>query len=87
MGYYGYCGISYVYEGNTVKITYLDKDEKPIETQGGYAVILRSFNEKGQAVDDDYYDDDDFDSFDDYNIKKEKRKKGDTFEMDFIDLD
>lgn len=29
----------------------------------------------------------DFDSFDDYNIKKEKRKKGDTFEMDFIDLD
>ena len=56
MGYYGYCGISYVYEGNTVKITYLDKDEKPVETQGGYAVILRSFNEKGQAVDDDYYD-------------------------------
>ena len=55
-GYYGYCGISYVYEGNTVKITYLDKDEKPVETQGGYAVILRSFNEKGQAVDDDYYD-------------------------------
>ena len=39
--------------------------------------------------DDDYYDDDfdDFDSFDDYNIKKEKCKKGDTFEMDFIDLD
>mgnify|MGYP006980315397 CR=1 FL=1 len=36
---------------------------------------------------DDYFDDDDFDSFDDYNIKKEKRKKGDTFEMDFIDLD
>ena len=32
---------------------------------------------------DDYFDDDDFD----YNIKKEKRKKGDTFEMDFIDLD
>ena len=31
--------------------------------------------------------DDYFDSFDDYNIKKEKRKKGDTFEMDFIDLD
>lgn len=56
MGYYGYCGISYVYEGNTVKITYLDKDEKPVETQSGYAVILRSFNEKGQAVDDDYYD-------------------------------
>ena len=56
MGYYGYCGISYVYEGNTVKITYLDKDEKPIETQGGYAVVLRSFNEKGQAVDDEYYD-------------------------------
>lgn len=55
-GYYGYCGISYVYEGNTVKITYLDKDEKPVKTQSGYAVILRSFNEKGQAVDDDYYD-------------------------------
>ena len=36
---------------------------------------------------DDYFDDDDFDSFDDYNIEKEKRKKGDTFEMDFIDLD
>lgn len=36
---------------------------------------------------DDYFDDGDFDSFDDYNIKKEKRKKGDTFEMDFIDLD
>ena len=35
----------------------------------------------------DEFDDDDFDSFDDYNIKKEKRKKGDTFEMDFIDLD
>ena len=35
----------------------------------------------------DEFDNDDFDSFDDYNIKKEKRKKGDTFEMDFIDLD
>lgn len=55
-GYYGYCGISYVYEGNKVKITYLDKDRRPVKTQGGYAVILRSFNEKGQAVDDDYYD-------------------------------
>lgn len=55
-GYYGYCGISYVYEGNKVKITYLDKDRRPVETQGGYAVVLRSFNEKGQAVDDDYYD-------------------------------
>lgn len=39
---------------------------------------------------DEYYDEDDdgdFDSFEDYNIKKEKRKKGDTFQMDFIDLD
>ena len=25
-GYYGYYGISYAYEGNEVKITYLDKD-------------------------------------------------------------
>ena len=55
-GYYGYYGISYVYKENTVKITYLDKDEKPVETQGGYAIVLRSFNEKGQTVDDDYYD-------------------------------
>lgn len=36
---------------------------------------------------DDYFEDGDFDSFDEYNIKKEKRKKGDTFQMDFIDLD
>ena len=55
-GYYGYYGISYAYEGNEVKITYLDKDGKPVETQGGYAIVLRSFNEKGQTVDDDYYD-------------------------------
>lgn len=35
----GYYGISYVYEGNTVKITYLDKDEKPVKTQSGYGIV------------------------------------------------
>lgn len=40
-----------------------------------------------EGISDDTRSVDDFDSFDDYNIKKEKRKKGDTFEMDFIDLD
>ena len=49
--------------------------------------ISKEEREEAMQYYNDYFDDDDFDSFDDYNIKKEKRKKGDTFEMDFIDLD
>ncbi len=37
---------------------------------------------------DDYFEEDNnFESFDEYNINREKNKKGDTFQMDFIDLD
>ena len=62
--------------------------KKPNETVNEFKLklinkLLAQINE----LIDKFKPEDDFDSFDDYNIKKEKRKKGDTFEMDFIDLD
>lgn len=53
---YGYFGISYEHREKEDIITYLDKNGNPINTASGFSVVVRSFNEKGQALDDMYYD-------------------------------
>ena len=53
---WGYSGVSYEHRMQEDIITYLNAKEKPAKTNSGYAVIVRSLNEAGQAVDDMYYD-------------------------------
>ena len=53
---YGYFGISYIHKEKLDIITYLDSMGKPIKTASGYSIVVRSFNGKGQDLDDMYYD-------------------------------
>ena len=49
---YGYFGISYEHREKEDIITYLDENGNPTNTTSGFAVVVRSYNEKGQAQDD-----------------------------------
>ena len=53
---WGYFGISYEHREGEDIITYLDEEGNPVKTQSGYAIIVRSLDELGQALDDRYYD-------------------------------
>lgn len=53
---WGYFGISYEHREGEDIITYLDEEGNPVKTQTGYAIIVRSLDELGQALDDRYYD-------------------------------
>lgn len=53
----GYFGISYKYREKKKIITYLDAKGNPTETVAGYTIVVRSFNDIDQAMDDMYYDD------------------------------
>ena len=54
--YDDYYGIAYEYGNGTVKITYLDADRLPMVRSVGYAVIMRTVDSEGRAIDDYYYD-------------------------------
>lgn len=43
-------------EARLITEQYLDAEQKPVETNAGYAVVERTLNENGQALDDFYYD-------------------------------
>lgn len=53
--YDDYYGIAYEYGNGTVKITYLDADRLPMVRSVGYAVIMRTVDSEGRAIDDYYY--------------------------------
>lgn len=53
---WGYFGISYEHREREDIITYLDEEGNPVKIQSGYAIIVRSLDELGQALDDSYYD-------------------------------
>ena len=53
---YGYFAISYKYMGKKQVITYLDATGRRDRTKSGYAVVVCSFYDSGQAMDDMYYD-------------------------------
>lgn len=53
---WGYSGVSYEHKTKEDIITYLNASGKPVKTNSGYAVIVRSLDEAGQALDDIYYD-------------------------------
>mgnify|MGYP000776862907 CR=1 FL=1 len=53
---WGYFGISYEHREREDIITYLNEEGNPIKTQSGYAIIVRSLDERGQTLDDRYYD-------------------------------
>lgn len=52
----GYFGISYKHREKKKIITYLDSKGNPTETVAGYTIVVRSFNDIDQAMDDMYYD-------------------------------
>ena len=54
--YDDYYGVAYQYGNNIVTITYLYADGLPMMNSAGYAIIVRTVDSDGRAVDDYYYD-------------------------------
>ena len=87
---YGYFGISYEHREKEDIITYLDENGDPTNTTSGFAVVVRSFNEKGQAVDDMYYDAEmrpQMNTGGYYGIHREYNKDGAASEIVYLDVD
>lgn len=87
---YGYFGISYEHKEKEDIITYLDENGDPTTTTSGFAVVVRSFNEKGQALDDRYYDAEmrpQMSTGGYYGIHREYNKEAATSEIVYLDVD
>lgn len=87
---WGYFGISYEHREGEDIITYLDEEGNPVKTQTGYAIIVRSLDELGQALDDRYYDE----NWNPvmctggyYGMHREHDEKGRTTEIVYLDID
>lgn len=87
---WGYFGISYEHREGEDIITYLDEEGNPVKTQSGYAIIVRSLDELGQALDDRYYDE----NWNPvmctggyYGMHREHDEKGRTTEIVYLDID
>ena len=87
---WGYFGISYEHREGADIITYLDGEGNPVKTQSGYAIIVRSLDELGQALDDRYYDE----NWNPvmctggyYGMHREHDEKGRTTEIVYLDID
>ena len=87
---YGYFGISYEHREKEDIITYLDENGDPTNTTSGFAVVVRSFNEKGQALDDRYYDAEmrpQMNTGGYYGIHRKYNKDGAASEIVYLDVD
>lgn len=87
---WGYFGISYEHRKKEDVLTYLDAEGNALVTQSGYAIIVRSLDDTGQALDDMYYDANRkpvmcTDGY--YGLHRERDKEGSVKKIIYLDID
>lgn len=87
---WGYFGIAYEHREKEDVLTYLDAEGNTLVTQSGYAVIVRSLDSLGQALDDMYYDDNMnpvMCTGGYYGVHRERDERGFIKKMIYLDID
>lgn len=87
---WGYFGIAYEHREKEDVLTYLDAEGNTLVTQSGYAVIVRSLDSLGQALDDMYYDDNMnpvMCTGGYYGVHRERDERGFIKKMIYLDVD
>lgn len=87
---WGYFGISYEHRKKEDVLTYFDADGNAQVTQSGYAIIVRSLDDTGQALDDMYYDANRnpvMCTGGYYGLHRERDKEGLVKKMIYLDID